>query len=69
MLGIVEVDEAVQMVALLGLAFEARAPADARARAADQEDADSSSAMFSVTTSIVRPSSSVGLNSTTSVPA
>jgi quercetin dioxygenase-like cupin family protein len=38
----------------------------ADARAAVQEDAAS---MFLVTTSIVRPSSSVGLNSTTSVPA
>jgi hypothetical protein len=44
-------------------------PPVADARAADQEDADSSSPMFLVTTSIVRPSSSVGLNSTTSVPA
>ena len=34
-----------------------------------QEDADSISPMFLVTTSMVRPSSSVGLNSTTSVPA
>ena len=37
--------------------------------AIDHEDAASISSMFLVTTSIVRPSSSVGLNSTTSVPA
>jgi hypothetical protein len=41
----------------------------AGARAAAQDEADSISSMFLVTTSIVRPSSSVGLNSTTSVPA
>jgi hypothetical protein len=34
-----------------------------------QDEAASISAMFLVTTSMVRPSSSVGLNSTTSVPA
>ena len=37
--------------------------------AGPQEDADSISSMFLVTTSMVWPSSSVGLNSTTSVPA
>jgi hypothetical protein len=37
-------------------------------RAAAQEEAASISSMFLVTTSMVRPSSSVGLNSTTSVP-
>ena len=39
------------------------------ARAVLQEDAGSVSLMFLVRTSMVRPSSSVGLNSTTSVPA
>ena len=44
-------------------------PATRAPRAVAQEDAASISCMFSVTTSIVRPSSTVGLNSTTSVPA
>ena len=39
------------------------------ARVAPYEDAAAISCMFLVTTVIVRPSSSVGLNSTTSVPA
>ena len=46
-----------------------RAPADAGARAAAQEDAGCISSMLRVTTCMVWPSSSVGLNSTTSVPA
>ena len=47
----------------------ARAPALAGARAPAQDEAASIFSMFLVTTSIVRPNSSVGLNSTTSVPA
>ncbi len=44
-------------------------PYDTGARAAPQGDAGCISSRFLVTTSMVRPSSSVGLNSTTSVPA
>lgn len=54
---------------LAGLPTEGPGTRTAGARAGVQEDPASMSSMFLVTTSIVRPSSSVGLNSTTSVPA